>query len=91
MKYTKPIPNSQDRKPQNKKIVTCPICKTYNLVFSWSFAGSGKKCEKCRFLMANDNINKVLGSAVMNLGVTSTTFRLRTLIWKNVEIVKRES
>jgi len=80
MKYAKPTPNSRDRKTRNKKIVTCPICKKDNSVFCWSFGGSGKKCENCRFLMSNDNINKVLGSAVMNLGVPSTTFRLRTLI-----------
>lgn len=79
MKYASPkIKTNPVRKPQNKKIVTCPICYTDNLVFSWSFAGSGKKCQKCKFLMDRHNINRVLASRMMTLGFT-TTIRLRDL------------
>ena len=76
MRYAKPIPNSRKRKPQNTQIVKCPICKKDNLVFCWSFSGSGKKCQSCKFLMTRQNIGQFVGSLFFDLGIPQKSFRL---------------
>jgi len=30
---------------KSKELIQCPKCKTKQEVYSWSFAGCGKKCE----------------------------------------------
>ncbi len=75
MEYAKPK-RIRTKRPNNTTIVKCPICRTDNLVFSWSFGASGKKCKNCNFLMDKKNINQVVASLALNLGTPQTTFRI---------------
>ena len=45
------IINSFSKHGKSSLEVICPYCKERNTIYVWSYAGCGKRCEKCKKML----------------------------------------